>query len=217
MDISNPRVTTYIDGLYKPLTGQLGELRRQSEDRLIPIILRDTETFMMNLLRMKRPAAILEIGTAVGYSACCMAHVLPDCRITTIEVSEKTAEEARDNIKRLGYEDRIQVMCGPAQEVLENLEPAYDFVFIDAAKSHYRTFWDKAVAVCSPNAVIICDNIFMKGKTVMDRMEVIRRYRTSHGKMRSFIEFITGTEDADTSLLPIGDGVAFSVLKGHDE
>lgn len=217
MDISNPRVTSYINNLYKPLTEQLGKLREQSETRLIPIILRDTETFIMNLLRMKRPARILEIGTAVGYSASCMAHVLPDCHITTIEVSEKAAEEARDNIKRLGYEDQIEVLCGPAQEVLEHLEPEYDFVFIDAAKSHYRTFWDKSVTVCSRNAVIICDNIFMKGKTVMDRMEIVRRYRTSHGKMRSFLEFITETEDADTSLLPIGDGIAFSVLKGHDE
>lgn len=217
MDISNPRVTSYINNLYKPLTEQLGQLREQSEERLIPIILRDTETFIMNILRMKKPDRILEIGTAVGYSASCMAQVLPGCHITTIEVSEATAEEARNNIKRLGYHDRIEVLCGPAQEILEQLEPAYDFVFIDAAKSHYRTFWDKSVNVCSRNAVIICDNIFMKGKTVMDRMEIVRRYRTSHGKMRLFLEYITETEDADTSLLPIGDGIAFSVLKGHDE
>lgn len=217
MDISNPRVTNYINSLYKPLTEQLGQLRKESEERLIPIILRDTETFILNLIHMKRPARILEIGTAVGYSACCMAHAFPDCHITTIEVSENAADEARSNIRKLGYENQIEVLCGPAQEVLEQLEPEYDFVFIDAAKSHYRTFWDKSIAVCSKNAIIVCDNIFMKGKTVMDRMEIIRRYRTSHGKMRSFLEFITETEDADTSLLPIGDGVAFSVLKGHDE
>ena len=214
MDIANPRVTEYIDNLYKPLTKELGELREESESQLIPIILKDTETYLMNLLRMKKPARILEIGTAVGYSAACMAHVLPDCRITTIEVSETTAEKARANIKRLGYENQIEVLCGPAQEVLDDLEPYYDFVFIDAAKSHYQMFWDKSKAVCSKDAVIICDNIFMKGKTVKDRMEIIRRYRTSHGKMNSFLKFLTETEEADTSLLPIGDGIAFSVLKG---
>ena len=75
MDIANPRVTEYIDNLYRPLTKELGELREESESQLIPIILKDTETYLMNLLRMKRPARILEIGTAVGYSAACMAHV----------------------------------------------------------------------------------------------------------------------------------------------
>lgn len=214
MDIVNERVTTYINNLYTPLTEDLGQLRKASEEALIPIILIDTETYLMNLLRMKKPARILEIGTAVGYSACCMAHVLPECKITSIEVSEKSAEVARENIRRLGYESQIEVLCGPAQDLLDNLTPYYDFVFIDAAKSHYQTFWDKSVEVCSKEAVIICDNIFMKGKTVKDRMEIIRRYRTSHGKMNSFLEFLTKTDQADTSLLPIGDGVSFSVLKG---
>lgn len=217
MDIANPRVTAYIDSLYKPLTEELGELRIKSEEQLIPIILKDTETYLLNLLRMKRPAKILEIGTAVGYSASCMAHVLPNCKITTIEISEQAAEKARDNIRCMGYESQIEVLVGEAQEVLDNLEPGYDFVFIDAAKSHYQLFWDKSKALCNEDAVIICDNIFMKGKTVMDRMEIIRRYRTSHGKMNSFLEFVTTTDEADTSLLPIGDGIAFSVLKGHNE
>ncbi len=217
MDIVNSKVTTYLESLYKPLTEDLAMLRADSEEKLIPIILRDTEDYLMNLLRMKRPAKILEIGTAVGYSACCMAHVLPDCHITTIEAFEKPAETARENIKRLGYEHQIDVLVGPAQDVLDTLEPGYDFVFIDAAKSHYRTFWDKSVAICNPGAIIISDNILMKGKTVLDRMEIIRRYRTSHGHMRSYLEYITNTDEADTALLPIGDGVAFSVLKGNNE
>ena len=104
-----------------------------------------------------------------------------------------------------------------AQDVLDDLEPGYDFVFIDAAKSHYRTFWDKSVRLCNPGAIIISDNILMKGNTVLDRMEIIRRYRTSHGHMRSYLEYITNTDEADTALLPIGDGVAFSILKGNNE
>lgn len=217
MIITNERVADYLNSLYKPLTDDLAQLRKDSEDKLIPIILRDAETFLMNILRMKQPARILEIGTAVGYSASCMAHVLPDCHITTIESSEKSAEIARQNIQRLGYGEQIEVLCGPGQEVLDTLEPEYDLVFIDAAKSHYMTFWEKSLPLCSKNAIIICDNILMKGKTVLDRMEVIRRYRTSHGKMRTFLEYITNTEEADTSLLPIGDGIAFSVLKGNNE
>lgn len=217
MDIVNSRVTTYLDSLYKPLTEELGKLREDSEEKLIPIILKDTEGYLLNLLRMKKPAKILEIGTAVGYSACCMAHVLPDCHITTIEAFEKPAETARENIKRLGYDKQIEVICGEGQTVLDTLEPGYDFVFIDAGKSHYRTFWDKSVAICNPGAIIISDNILMKGKTVLDRLEVIRRYRTSHKHMRAYLEYITNTDEADTSLLPIGDGVAFSILKGNNE
>lgn len=214
MIITNERVADYLETLYEPLTEELAQLRKESEEKLIPIILKDAETFLCNLLRMKRPARILEIGTAVGYSACCMAEVLPDCHITTIESSEKTTEIARDNISRLGYSDRIDVLCGPGQDVLDSLEGPYDFVFIDAAKSHYMTFWEKSVRICNKDAVIISDNILMKGKTVLDRMEVIRRYRTSHGKMRSYLEYIANTDEADTSFLPIGDGIAFSVLKG---
>ena len=217
MDIVDSRVTTYLDTLYKPVTPELGELRADSEEKLIPIILKDTEGFLMNLLRMKRPAKILEIGTAVGYSACVMAHTLPECHITTIEAFEKPAETARENIKKLGYDTQIDVVVGPAQDVLDDLEPGYDFVFIDAAKSHYRTFWDKSVKLCNPGAIIISDNILMKGKTVLDRMDIIRRYRTSHKHMRNYLEYITNTDEADTALLPIGDGVAFSVLKGNNE
>ena len=100
---------------------------------------------------------------------------------------------------------------------MDDLEPGYDFVFIDAAKSHYRTFWDKSVKLCNPGAIIISDNILMKGKTVLDRMDIIRRYRTSHKHMRNYLEYITNTDEADTALLPFGDGVAFSVLKGNNE
>jgi len=214
MIITNERVADYLDSLYKPLTEELAELRRESENKLIPIILTDAETFLMNILRMKQPKRILEIGTAVGYSASCMAEVLPECHITTIESSEKSAETARENIRRLGYEAQIDVLCGPGQDVLDELEGPYDLVFIDAAKSHYMTFWEKSLPICSKNAIIICDNILMKGKTVLDRMEVIRRYRTSHGKMRTFLEYIANTDEADTSFLPVGDGIAFSVLKG---
>lgn len=217
MIITNERVADYLNSLYRPVTPELAELRRDSEEKLIPIILRDAETFLLNILRMKRPSRILEIGTAVGYSASCMAAVLPDCHITTIETNEKTVAIAEENIRRLGYQDQIEVLCGPGQEVLDSLEPAYDLVFIDAAKSHYMTFWEKSLPICSENAIIICDNILMKGKTVLERMEVIRRYRTSHGKMREFLEYITNTDEADTSLLPIGDGIAFSVLKGNNE
>ena len=212
MDIVDSRVTTYLETLYKPVTPELGQLRADSEEKLIPIILKDTEGYLMNLLRMKRPARILEIGTAVGYSACVMAHTLPDCHITTIEAFEKPAETARENIKRLGYDNQIDVLVGPAQDVLDDLEPGYDFVFIDAAKSHYKAFWDLSMPIVKNDALVICDNILMKGMTASDEFDVKKKYKTSIKKMRDFLDYINSLEYAKTSTLSVGDGITISVL-----
>lgn len=214
MNIINDKVTAYINELYRPVNQPLARLRREAEEARVPIILRDTETFLLDLVRMKRPSSILEVGTAVGYSAACMATVFSGCTVTTIEADEETAAVARDNIRRLGLSDRIEVLLGPGQEVLERLSGSYDFVFIDAAKSHYRTFWDKALPLCSPGAVIVCDNVLMKAMTVSDEYDPKHKFKTSIRNMREFLTYITNTEYADTSVLPVGDGVSFSILKG---
>lgn len=214
MNIINEKVTTYINGLYHPLNEELAALRQKAEEDHVPIILRDTETFLLNLIRIRQPKAILEIGTAVGYSSSCMALACPDCTITTIEADEKAAQTAEENIRNLGLADRIRVEFGPGQEVLDQLEGTFDLVFIDAAKSHYKTFWDKALPLCSPNAVIVCDNILMKAMTASDEYDPKRKYKTSIRKMREFLTYITNTHCADTSVMPVGDGVSLSVLKG---
>lgn len=214
MNITNEKVTAYINETYQPVTVPLEKLRQEAEEAHVPIILRDTETFLLNLMRIKQPRSVLEIGTAVGYSASCMAAVCPQCRVTSIEADEETAQTAKDNIEKLGFSERIRVMTGPGQEVLDQLSGPYDLVFIDAAKSHYRTFWDKALPLCSAGAVIICDNVLMKAMTVSDEYDPKRKYKTSIRKMREFLLYISASEQADTSILPVGDGISFSVLKG---
>lgn len=214
MNIINEKVTAYIEGFYRPVNPALGKLRTQSEAERVPIILRDTEGFLLNLIRLKQPAAVLEIGTAVGYSAACMASVLAGCRVTTIEADQRMAETAKKNIQALGLSNRIQVLTGQGQEVLDHLEESFDFVFIDAAKSHYRKFWDKAVPLCEPEAVIVCDNVLMKAMTASDEYDPKKKYKTSIRNMREFLAYIADTADARTSILPIGDGVSLSILKG---
>lgn len=214
MNIINEKVTAYIEGLYQPVSPALGKLREQAEAEHVPIILRDTEGFLLNLVRMKRPAAVLEIGTAVGYSAACMAWAFEGCRITTIEADPQMAETAEKNLERLGLSSRVQVLTGQGQEVLDRLDGSFDFVFIDAAKSHYRKFWDKALPLCGTRAVIVCDNVLMKAMTASDEYDPKKKYKTSIRNMREFLAYIADTADAHTSILPIGDGVSLSVLKG---
>lgn len=219
MNIINDKVTDYINGLYRPLNGELEAIREAAEREHVPIILRDTETLLLSIIRLKRPSRILEIGTAVGYSAACMALACENCRIVTIESDSGMERRARSNIRRLGLDERIQVLQGKAQELLDgelfrNAPEPYDLVFIDAAKSHYRTFWEKTVPLCGAGAIILCDNVLMRGTTVSEEYDPKNKFRTSIRRMREFLAFLSETQIADTSILPVGDGVSISILKG---
>ncbi len=211
-NIINPEVTGYITSFYRPVNEELGRFRAEAEKHRVPVILPDTETLILSLLRIMKPRRILEIGTAVGYSASCFAAVC-DAEITTVEVKEETARTAGANIDRLGFSDRIEVLCGDGEDIVCGLDRSYDFVFIDAAKSHYRRFFDAAVRHCSKGAVIVSDNVLFKARVVSDKYDETGRYKTNIRKMREFVEYITGIDYADTALLPVGDGVAISILK----
>lgn len=211
-NIINPEVVEYITSFYRPVNEELGSFRAVAEADRVPVILPDTEALILNLLRIMKPERILEIGTAVGYSASCFASVC-DADITTVEVNEETARIARANIDRLGLSDRIDVLCGDGEEIVNNLDMQYDFVFIDAAKSHYRRFWDAALKHCSKGAVIVSDNVLFKARVVSDKYDETGKYKTNIRKMREFVEYITNIDYADTALLPVGDGVAISILK----
>lgn len=227
MNITNDIITAYIESFYKSGNPQLMELRQFAEEKHIPIILKDTESLLLNVLRIKRPERILEIGSAVGYSACCFADGC-GCHVTTIESDEETYEAAKVNVSELGFSDKVEVLYGDAREILpamakklkgegggtdEDIDAGlYDVVFIDAAKSHYREFWDMSLPLCRQSALIICDNVLMKGMTASDIYDTGRRYKTSIKRMREFIKYITHLEYADTCVLPVGDGVSVSVI-----
>jgi predicted O-methyltransferase YrrM len=121
----------------------------------------------------------------------------------------------KNNIKSLHYDDKVEILQGDARDVLETLAERpelYDVVFIDAAKSHYKAFWDLCLPLCKEDALIICDNVLMKCMTATDEADPNRKYKTSIRKMREFIEYINNLDYAETCVLPIGDGVSLSVI-----
>ena len=170
---------------------------------------------MMLLIRMLRPSRILEIGTATGYSSICFAAAAGhSAEIVTLEKSEDMAVQAEENIKKLGYEDQIHVIRGDARETMKDLQGKFDLVFIDAAKSHYMTYWELALPCCRPGSVIVCDNVLLRASVTDEGYDSSpRRHHTSIRRMRSFTERITSDPEVDTAVLTVGDGLSVSCLR----
>lgn len=213
MNITNEIISSYIDNLYVNENRRLEELREFAEERRVPIILKDTEKLLRVIMRLKEPARVLEIGTAVGYSSCVFADCC-GCRVLTIESDRDTAKAARTNAENLGFADLVEVVTGDARDVLAGLDPeeSFDILFIDAAKSHYREFWDLAMPLMKDESMVICDNVLMRGMTASDEYDERGRHKTSIKKMREFIEYINGLDYAETAVLPVGDGVSISLI-----
>ncbi len=213
MNITNEIISAYIDNLYVNENSKLEELREFAESRRVPIILKDTEKLLKVIMKLKEPARVLEIGTAVGYSSCVFADCC-GCTVITIESDEDSAKAARTNIDNLGFGDLVEVKEGDARDVLLSLgkEDKFDILFIDAAKSHYREFWDLAMPLMNDESMVICDNVLMKGMTASDEYDERGRYKTTISRMREFIEYINGLDYADTAVLPVGDGVSISLI-----
>ncbi|MDO4176333.1 MAG: O-methyltransferase [Bacillota bacterium] len=220
MNITNNIVAAYIDTLYKSSNADLQNLRELSVQNHVPIIQKDAENLLKVIMNLKKPAKVLEIGTAVGYSSCVFSEAC-GCSVTSIELDEAVAEEARKNIERLGFADKIEVIVGDGRDMLRELQNGdfssesdkYDILFIDAAKSHYRDFWDLSQPILKTDAMIICDNILQKGMTASDEFDTRGRYKTSIRHMREFINYITSLDDYDTVVLPLADGISISTRK----
>lgn len=217
MNIVSELISSYVDAFYQEQEEDLMELRDFAEDRHVPIILRDTEELLRILLALQKPVRVLEIGTAIGYSACFFARSCEGCHVTTIEKDPELYRTACSNIRQLGCSGRITALCGDARSILENpdsiADPAaegFDFIFIDAAKSHYREFWDLCVPLCADDAVIVCDNVLMRGLTAIEPMEAEHKHRTSIRNMREFLQFVKELPYADTCVLTVGDGISIS-------
>lgn len=213
--IADSRITDYILSLE---TGQGQLCDRIEQEALaarVPIIRRETAALLKTLVAAKAPRAILEIGTAVGYSALLMARVMPtDCRITTIEKYEKRIPVARENFRLAGEEERITLLEGDADEILERLKGSYfDFVFMDAAKGQYLAWLPKLMELMPPGALLVSDNVLQDGDIVQSRFAVERRNRTIHARMREYLYELKHNIALETSILPVGDGVALSVRR----
>lgn len=221
MNITNDKVTEYLDSYYQPLDEELAAFRARNEENGVPLILRETESYLAMMLKILKPRHILEIGTAYGYSAIFFARSCPDARITTIDRGQRMIPIATKNFEEWPEGERIDFRTGDAREILDDMifnkdkDDLYDFVFIDAGKSHYKEFFDRAEQLCAPGTVIVCDNILMRGWIVDRSYEGGKRHRTNIKYMKQFIEYINEREDLTVSMLSSGDGLA--VIKLNEQ
>ncbi|MDO4482649.1 MAG: O-methyltransferase [Bacillota bacterium] len=211
--LTQPLVEDYVYSLYRQKNPLLTELRELAERTLVPVITRDMERLIYTLCAIKKPKRILEIGTAIGYSAICYAEAAPEAEITTIEVRERSVYKARKNIERAGYSDRINVIFGKAEEVLPEMEGIFDIIFIDAAKGQYHRFFDLCEKNMAKDTLIISDNVLYKGMPCDDSFIDERRNKTISRRMKEYLEFLSTDPRFETSLLAIGDGAALSYYK----
>lgn len=210
--IVDERMVTYIHSLDTGETEFLEQLEQQARQDQVPIIRQEMKSFLRVLLSLKQPKRILEVGTAVGYSALLMAeYTSEDCRITTIEKYEKRIPVARDNFSRAPKGGKIRLLEGDALEILKTLEGPYDLIFMDAAKGQYIHFLPEAMRLLSPGGLMISDNVLQDGDIIESRFAVERRNRTIYKRMREYLYALKHTEGLVTSIVPIGDGAALSV------
>ena len=212
--IVDERLVTYINSLDTGNTRILDAVEREALDSYVPIIRKEMQSFLKFLLAMKKPARILEVGTAVGFSAILMAEYDPvPCQITTIENYEKRIPIARENFKRAGKEAQIALLEGDAAEVLKTLEGPYDFIFMDAAKGQYIHFLPEILRILEKDGVLVSDNVLQDGDVIESRFAVTRRNRTIHKRMREYLYTLTHSEELVTAVLPVGDGITLSTRR----
>ncbi len=215
-NITNDIVTEYINGFYQPASPELGTLRLEAEAEKVPIILKETESFLRVMLSIAAPRRILEIGCAVGYSAMFFTAVT-GAQVVTIEKDPEMAAKASANIKRLGYEDKIRIVEGDGEEgvnaLFEQGEEPFDMVFIDAAKSHYKRFLEASWKLCRQGTVVISDNVLFKARIASDIYDPTGKHKTNIKKMREYVDFITSDPRMETSIIACGDGVSVSKIK----
>lgn len=212
--IIDERMTTYIHSLEQPESPLIEAIEQEALDAQVPIIRKETQSFLKVLLMMKKPMHVLEVGTAVGFSAILMSEYLPKgSQITTIEKYEKRIPVARANFERAGREGQITLLEGDALEIMKSLNDTYDFIFMDAAKGQYIHYLPEAVRLLAPEGVLVSDNVLQDGDVIQSRFAVERRNRTIHSRMREYLYELKHHEKLQTSLLPLGDGVAVSVRK----
>ena len=212
MDITDKSVTAYIRSKYKPECDKLVPFRNVGERDKVPIILKETEQVLSMLLDLTHPKRIFEIGTAIGYSTAFFAFSCPDAVIYSAEKDENAYKAAVLNVKNAGVEDRVRLFLGDGQEVAEQLyedgERNFDFIFIDAAKSHYRRFLDAALKIASDEALIVSDNILQHGMTANEKFDPKNKHKTNILTMRSYLDYLSYNRHFRTTYMSVGDGLA---------
>ena len=191
---------------------ELKKIKEKALEEHIPIIMDDTLEVIEKYLKENKPHKILEIGTAVGYSAICFTEILAeDGQIDTIERDTERVKEAKENIKKAEVENKINIYEGDAVEILPTLKNKYDVIFIDAAKGKYPFFLKEALRMLNKNGIIFADNILYKGYVMSDYNK--HKQRTAVRNLREYIKEVNENPELETEILEVGDGLAISKKK----
>jgi predicted O-methyltransferase YrrM len=209
--ISEERIRTFINSLDRGNAPFLDELEKEALGGNVPIIRKDSQGLMKFLMAMCRPANILEVGCAVGFSALLMAEYTDkDTKITTIEKFEKRIPVARSNFEKYDKDNKITLLEGDAADILAGLSDSYDFIFMDAAKGQYLTFLPDCKRLLKKGGLLVSDNVLQDGDVMESRFAVTRRNRTIHERMRDYLYAIKHDPELESVILNIGDGMALS-------
>lgn len=206
----------YIRGLIYEESDILREIEEFAHKNCVPIVQKETARFLEVMLTIKRPLNILELGTAIGYSAILMSmHSDKNSKITTIERDMDMIEEAKKNIEKYNMQDRIEIKHGDCLEVLKELKDnEYDFIFMDAGKGHYNHFLPECLRLMNKDAVIVADNVLFRGMVANNEL-VKRRKITIVKRMRSYLDMVSKNKELITSVIPMGDGIAITTRRKH--
>ena len=212
--IVDERIITFINSMDTENSEILETIEQEALAADVPIIRREMQSFLEVLLLMKKPMRVLEVGTAVGFSALLMSEYVPEeCAITTIENYEKRIPIARENFKKAGKEEQITLLEGDAAQILKTLEGSYDFIFMDAAKAQYINFFPDVLRLLKKGGILISDNVLQDGDIIESHFAVERRNRTIYKRMREYLYVLKNHEELETSIIPLGDGVTLSIKK----
>ncbi len=215
--IVDERLTTFLHSLETENSEILETIEKEALDTFVPIIRKEMQSFLAVLLQMKKPMRILEVGTAVGFSALLMSEYAPEgSHITTIEKYEPRIPIARENFKRAGKEEQITLIEGDALEVLKGLDEKFDFIFMDAAKAQYIYYMPEVLRLLEKDGILVSDNVLQEGDIIESRFAVERRNRTIHSRMREYLYELKHHPLLTTSIIPLGDGVALSIKTRED-
>ncbi|WP_422487215.1 O-methyltransferase [Gudongella sp. DL1XJH-153] len=208
--VNEDYITSYIRDIVPEKCGQLKMMEDYAHQNNVPIIEPEVGQLISVLLKLHKPKEILEVGTAIGYSALLMAQNLHgNWNITTMEKNPEMIEKALEYFQESPYGDRIRIIEGDARETFPHLTKKYDFIFLDAAKGQYMEFLRFAMDLLEPGGLIVSDNVLYKGMVASDKL-VVRRKRTIVNRLREFLEHINNMQGYTSSVLPLGDGVALT-------
>lgn len=206
-------IEEYLRSLLPENEGILKQMEDYAKQNNIPIVQPEVARFISFIIKTLNVKNILEVGTAIGYSAALMHRAAGGCRIVTIERNEEMVEKALKNLESAGISKDITILKGEAEEILKNMNETFDMVFLDAAKGQYLEFFPDCHRMLKKGGIILADNVLFRGMVATNKL-LIRRKITIVKRLRKYLKYMSENKDYDTTILPLGDGVAVSVKIG---